>query len=276
MLPSTLPVSSPSDVTAIIHLGFAVLIAETIFFWSFITDAWNSFGQIFLHRYKSNQHLLPYRLCTLQAVLGQIVLGMVVFDQVFPLDRCDIAMAVSLVLIYIGVACINGILLFKLLTVILNKQLVALFALLEAARLGGMLYTCLTTSLHRTVEGRCFVYQITPRAAFITAAVAFAENLFLSGLFVWSVYRYIRLVPSRYLLAVLRDGAVYGLAILITSCIAAVVNVMQLLGPLSDIVYVVEWTLASRLISLQLNKQGFSGDSTVGDDDASIVSEEDV
>jgi len=275
MLPSTLPISSPSDVTATIHLGFAVLIAETIFFWSFTTDAWNSFGLMFQHRHKSHQYLLPYRLCALQALFGQIVLGMIVFDQVYPFDRCDIAMATSLALTSVGIACINGILLFKLLTVILNKQLVAIFALIETFRLGALIYTCLTTSLHRTAEGRCFVYQVIPRAAFMTAAVSFSENLFLSGLFVWSIYRYIRLVPSRYLLAVLRDGAIYGLAILVTSCIAAVVNVLQLLGPLSDIVYVVEWTLASRLISLQLNKKGFAGDSTVGDG-ASIISIEGV
>jgi len=262
---STLPVPSPSDLETIERLGFAVLIAETLFFWLFTTDAWNSLGLMHQYRHKSHQYLLPYRLCTLQALLGQIVVGLVVFDQVYPLGRCDIAMTGSLALTFVGVACINGILLFKLLTVILNKRLVAIFAALEAARLGSLMYTCLTTSLQRTVEGRCFVYQLRREAAYLTAAVNFVENLVLSGLFVWSLYRYVRLVPSSYLRKVLLEGAIYGLAILITSSIAAVVNAMQLLGALSDMVYIVEWTLASRLISMQLHRRGFSGDSTVGD-----------
>jgi len=270
---STLPVPLQSDLQQILYIGYAVLIAQTWFFWSFSTDTWHALGKMILYKRRSQQFLLPYRLCFIQGVLGQIVTGLILLDQAHSLARCDIAMGSALVLTFMGTACINGILLFKLLTVAWYRRIIALFCVLESARLGTLLYTFKTTTLQRTSQGRCFVYQLSEEATFFTAAANCAENIVLSGLFVWSLYRYVQLVPSSFLRAALRDGAVYGLAILATSSLAAVVNALQLLGPLSDMVYMVEWTLASKLISTQLRRRGFSRDSTVDDDDVSVVME---
>jgi len=270
-----------ADFQTFLVINNAATIAETWFFWTFFADARASISKIYACRYRSREFLFPHYLCCIQAVLGCIVTGLLLADAVLPFRYCGLSMTLALLLVYIGAGCINGILFIKAMAGTENrKRLVVLFVVLELGRLGAVIYNILTTYLGRTDQGRCFVYYLTSEALAITALTSIVEIVVLTVYFLQLVVRYVRLVPnSGYLRAAVRDGAVYGIAILICGTAAAVVNYSRCLGDLSDMIYVVEWTLASRLITMQLQTTGLFGQSTYDAQEAkhkeSVISRED-
>jgi hypothetical protein len=146
---------------------------------------------------------------------------------------------------------------------------VGVFILLELVRSSALVYTQLSTFKGR-IKGRCFVYILNHEALVFTAVANGLENVVLTGYFVDMIGKYVELVPdSSYMRAAMREGVLYGLVIMSCGLLAALVNGLRLLGDMSDMIYIVEWTLASRLILMQLEKSSWMVTDTTHEDKAS-------
>lgn len=230
------------------HITYAVQLVETWFFWSFFADFWYSFNKLVLSHRRSAEYLLPYRLIGLQSCLGMGVTALVIINRVYGIYHCRTAMFASLIALYLGTTCINGVLFVKVRFASTNqRRLIFIYISLELIRLSSLAFVLTTTPMPFDSKP-CFVYILEKESVILTALTNCLENLVLSAYFLRLIKKYMKLMPcSGYLRAAMRDGAIYGLVIVATNLVAAVLNMFQLFGDTSDVAYVIDCIFIARL-----------------------------